>query len=82
MPGKTPESAVLPALLTLGMIREHFIPLAPRTLHRWISSGQFPRADVAHGGKVRLWRRATVEAWVSRLTESVPFVGPLPRGDQ
>jgi hypothetical protein len=29
-----------------------------------------PKPDVAIGDKVRLWRRATVEAWIEEQTES------------
>ncbi len=56
-------SAGPPALLTLALIRRHYVPAGERTLHRWISSGQFPRADIALGGKVR-WRRNELVAWM------------------
>jgi predicted DNA-binding transcriptional regulator AlpA len=54
-----------PALLTLAMIRQHYLPLAPRTLFRMISSGKFPKAEVVIGGKIRLWKRETVTSWVA-----------------
>ncbi len=54
----------LPALLTIALIRKHFIPAGERTLHRWISTGAFPRPDIALGGKVRYWRIETVRAWI------------------
>jgi predicted DNA-binding transcriptional regulator AlpA len=54
----------IPALLTKSLIRKHYIPAGERTLDRWISSGAFPRADIAIGTKVRFWRRGTVEAWI------------------
>jgi hypothetical protein len=53
-----------PALLTKGMIRRFYVPAGERTLDRWISSGQFPRPDISMGGKVRYWKRETVEAWI------------------
>jgi predicted DNA-binding transcriptional regulator AlpA len=59
-----PTDNPLPALLTLALIRKHFVPAGERTLHRWISSGQFPRPDIAIGGKVRYWRIETVRAWI------------------
>ena len=54
-----------PALLTLGLIRQHYVPVGERTLRRWMSSGLFPRADIAMGGKVRFWKKTTVEKWIS-----------------
>ena len=59
------DRQVIPALLTKALIRKHYVPAGERTLDRWISSGQFPRPDIAIGGKVRYWRRETVEAWIS-----------------
>ena len=58
-----------PALLTLALIRQHYVPAGERTLHRWISSGQFPRADIALGAKTRYWRRETIEAWIAAQAE-------------
>jgi len=46
------------ALLSLAMIRAHYVPLAQRTLFRMIATGAFPPADIRIGGKVRLWRAA------------------------
>jgi predicted DNA-binding transcriptional regulator AlpA len=54
-----------PALLTLAMIRRYYLPIASRTLFRLISSGRFPKADIGIGGKLRLWKRETVEAWIA-----------------
>jgi predicted DNA-binding transcriptional regulator AlpA len=54
----------IPALLTKTLIRKHYVPAGERTLDRWISSGLFPRPDIAIGGKVRYWKRETVEAWI------------------
>lgn len=59
------QTDTLPALLTMPMIRQHYLPLGGRTLRRWISAGTFPKADLAHGAKVRLWRKETVEAWLA-----------------
>ncbi len=64
------STSTIPALLNLEMIRRHYVPLAPRTLKRWVSSGQFPRADIAHGAKVRLWRREKIEAWIEEQSEA------------
>jgi predicted DNA-binding transcriptional regulator AlpA len=59
------ESPVpIPALLTKTLIRRHFVPAGERTLDRWVSCGQFPRPDIAIGGKVRYWRRETIERWI------------------
>ena len=58
------DADVIPALLTQAIIRARFLPVGERTFFRLISSGKFPRADVAIGGKLRLWRRETVEAWI------------------
>jgi predicted DNA-binding transcriptional regulator AlpA len=59
----------LPLLLTLAMVRRHYVPLAARTLFRMISVGAFPKADIGIGGKVRLWRRETIEAWIASYAE-------------
>ena len=58
-----------PALLTLRLIRKHYLPAAERTIHRWISAGKFPQADIALGGKVRLWRVETIERWIAATVE-------------
>ncbi len=57
-----------PALLTLAMIRRYYVPIGSRTLFRLISSGRFPRADIGIGGKLRLWKRETVEEWIAAYT--------------
>jgi hypothetical protein len=54
-----------PALLTLALIRKFYVPADERTLHRWVSAGQFPRPDISLGKKVRYWRRETVERWIA-----------------
>ena len=56
------------ALLTLAMIRRYYVPIGSRTLFRLISSGRFPRADIGIGGKLRLWKRETVEEWIAANT--------------
>lgn len=59
---ETPQSSETPpALLTLALIRRYFLPLGERTIFRMISAGTFPRADISKGGKLRLWKRETVE---------------------
>ena len=59
------QTEIPPALLTLAMIRRYYLPIASRTLFRLISSGRFPKADIGIGGKLRLWKRETVEAWIA-----------------
>lgn len=61
---ETSTVTIIPALLTMALVRKHFVPIAERTLHRWVSSGQFPRPEIAIGGKVRYWKRETVENWI------------------
>jgi predicted DNA-binding transcriptional regulator AlpA len=64
-----PDRHAIPALLTKTLIRWHYLPLGERTLDRWISSGTFPRPDISIGGKVRYWKRETVEAWIDAQAE-------------
>jgi hypothetical protein len=64
------QAEIPPALLTLAMIRRYYVPIASRTLFRLISSGQFPRADIGIGGKLRLWKRETVEAWIAATSKA------------
>jgi predicted DNA-binding transcriptional regulator AlpA len=54
-----------PALLTLALVRQHYFPVGERTVFRLISSGYFPKADIGIGGKIRLWKRETIEAWIA-----------------
>lgn len=54
-----------PALLTLLMIRKFYLPIGERTVFRLISAGKFPKADIGIGGKLRLWKRETIEAWIA-----------------
>jgi len=54
-----------PALLTLALIRRHYFPVGERTVFRLISSGRFPAADIRMGGKIRLWKRETIEDWIA-----------------
>ena len=58
-----------PALLTMALLRRHYFPVGERTVFRLISAGRFPRADIRMGGKLRLWKRETVEAWIAVHTE-------------
>jgi predicted DNA-binding transcriptional regulator AlpA len=55
----------IPALLTLTQVRRWFLPLGERTIYRLISADGFPKADIAIGAKVRLWKRETVEEWIA-----------------
>lgn len=54
----------LPALLDAATIRKQIIRIGQRTFWRWVASGTFPRPDISIGGKVRLWKRETVETWI------------------
>jgi predicted DNA-binding transcriptional regulator AlpA len=56
---------IIPALLSEKLIRLHFLPIGSRTFWRWVSSGQFPRPDISLGGKIRLWKRESVQAWIA-----------------
>ena len=58
-----------PALLTMALIRRHYFPVGERTVFRMISSGRFPVADVRMGGKIRLWKRETIEGWIATAAE-------------
>jgi hypothetical protein len=58
------EQRAIPALLTLALIRKHYLPVGERTVFRMISSGKFPKADIGIGTKIRLWKRETIEAWI------------------
>ena len=69
MPAEATASHSPPALLTLALIRQHYVPAGERTLHRWVSSGAFPRPDISIGGKVRYWKRQTVETWILTQAE-------------
>lgn len=62
----TIETSPPPELLTLAMIRRHYVPLGARTLFRMIAARTFPKADIAIGAKTRLWRRETVLAWIQK----------------
>lgn len=62
---KSANDIQMPAMLNLAMIRKEYFPLGERTIFRLISSGQFPKADVQIGAKIRLWRRETIEGWIS-----------------
>jgi predicted DNA-binding transcriptional regulator AlpA len=68
---QAPEQATNPpALLTLALIRKLYLPLGERTIFRMIAAGTFPRADLSMGGKLRLWKRETVEQWIESRTEA------------
>ena len=64
-----PRFAAPPALLTKTLILQFYLPAGGRTLDRWISAGTFPRPDISIGGKVRYWKRETVEAWIAAQAE-------------
>jgi predicted DNA-binding transcriptional regulator AlpA len=67
-PEAAPERQTPPALLTMSLIRRHYVPAGGRTLQRWVSAGRFPKPDIAFGGKVRYWKRETVERWIAAQT--------------
>jgi len=58
-----------PELLTLAIIRKHYLPLGSRTLFRMIATGTFPKADISIGGKTRLWKRVTVVSWIEQKSK-------------
>jgi predicted DNA-binding transcriptional regulator AlpA len=60
------EAATIPALLSMKLICDHFIPVDERTIYRWLSAGEFPKADICKGGKIRLWKRETIETWIEQ----------------
>jgi excisionase family DNA binding protein len=62
----TREPVTIPAMLTMKLIRTHYLPVDERTIYRWLSAGEFPKADICKGGKIRLWRRETVETWIEQ----------------
>jgi len=64
------QSSTPPQLLTLQWVRRLYVPLGERTLFRLIATGKFPKADVRIGGKLRLWRRETIEQWIVTQAES------------
>ncbi len=68
-PLKRAEQEPIPALLTKNLVRKHYLPIGERTLDRWVSAGQFPRPDLALGGKARFWRKETVEQWINAQAE-------------
>lgn len=68
------DHSAIPALLTKAMIRKYFVPTAERTLDRWVSSGAFPRPDIALGGKVRYWKRETIQAWIDAKAKGANHV--------
>jgi predicted DNA-binding transcriptional regulator AlpA len=57
------------ALLTIELICTHYVPVKKRAVYRWISAGDFPRAEVVIGGKSHFWRRETIEAWIASKVE-------------
>ena len=65
------DRQAIPALLTKALIRKHYVPAGKRTLDRWVSSGIFPKPDISIGGKVRYWRRESVEAWILAQAQEV-----------
>jgi predicted DNA-binding transcriptional regulator AlpA len=52
------------------MIRRLYLPIGERTLFRMMAIGTFPKADVRIGGKLRLWRRATIEQWIATQVDA------------
>lgn len=70
---KQKEAGIVPALLSLKLIRQHYVPFSDRTIYRMISTGEFPKADAEIGRKIRLWRRETVERWVDDLAPSANY---------
>jgi predicted DNA-binding transcriptional regulator AlpA len=65
---KRNQEEPLPELLNLRMIRARVVPVSMRLLYQWISQGTFPPSDLRIG-RVRMWRRDTVLAWVEQQAE-------------
>lgn len=57
-------SEPIPQLLTMALVRKHYVPLSPSTLYEMISKGTFPTSSMQVGRKIRMWHREVVEAWV------------------
>ena len=76
----TPDDTPAPALLTLKLIRQHYVPIAERTFWKWVSTGQFPRPDISIGTKIRYWKRETIEEWIQEngCAETAPRRRQLP----
>ena len=70
MTTKAIENPSTPALLTLVMIRKFYLPIGERTVFRLISAGKFPKADIGIGGKLRLWKRETIEEWIANRSKT------------
>ena len=64
------RGADMPHLLTLQLIRRLYLPIGERTVFRLMATGKFPQADIRIGGKLRLWRRDTIEQWIAMQAES------------
>jgi hypothetical protein len=60
------EDGLAPALMTMALVRKYYFPMGERTVFRLIATGQFPKADICMGGKIRLWKKETVESWITR----------------
>lgn len=45
------------------------LSIGQRTLWRWIAAETFPPPDISVGGKIRRWKRETVEAWIAEHAE-------------
>ena len=56
---------IIPRLLTLKLLRKHFLPAGERTINRMVSEGKFPKHDIVMSNKAKFWLRETVEAWIA-----------------
>jgi predicted DNA-binding transcriptional regulator AlpA len=59
-----------PALLTAQQLARH-LGIKVRTFKAWLSSGQFPSADVSLGAKYRRWTWATLQSWIDQHSRDV-----------
>jgi predicted DNA-binding transcriptional regulator AlpA len=69
-PAAANATTTLPAVLSANLILRYVVPVGRRTFSRWLSDGTFPRADISIGGKVRLWKLETVQAWIAERSEA------------
>ncbi|HEY8666966.1 MAG TPA: helix-turn-helix domain-containing protein [Tepidisphaeraceae bacterium] len=61
------EHSAPPMLMTVDDLADA-LAVGTRTVWRWVSMGTFPAPDLSIGGKLRRWRRSTVEAWIDEQT--------------
>lgn len=60
--GETGDDALLDRLIFWKRDLPRLTGVNIRTIDRWISAGEFPKADVTISGKP-VWRRDTLQTW-------------------